>query len=181
MPYRIICRYVCWILVAAVYHLPSSQPMGVYIRMYLSVFLTFFASSILSLLVFHTIFDGLRLIFSRKGGKWPDIWTILQLSSVSTPEDALKICADLHVMVYTNLNWHNCTDHSLKFISIACCVFLSHCGERLLEQRNLKDQVCSSWLGWVEFGTESNLYFPLLYVWDNYGRMYVIYGQVRHL
>ncbi|KAB1220379.1 hypothetical protein CJ030_MR3G009839 [Morella rubra] len=136
--------YVCWILVAAVYHLPSSQPMGVYIRMYLSVFLTFFASSILSLLVFHTIFDGLRLIFSRKGGKWPDIWTILQLSS---------------------------------FISIACCVFLSHCGERLLEQRNLKDQVCSSWLAWVESGTESNLYFPLFYVWDNYGRMYIIYGQ----
>ncbi|XP_075651836.1 uncharacterized protein LOC142622276 [Castanea sativa] len=29
-------------------------------------------------------------------------------------------------------------------VSIACCVFLSHCRERPLEQRNLKDKVCSS-------------------------------------
>ncbi|KAL0017342.1 hypothetical protein SO802_004411 [Lithocarpus litseifolius] len=29
-------------------------------------------------------------------------------------------------------------------VSIACCVFLSHCREKPLGQRNLKDQVCSS-------------------------------------
>ncbi|XP_050267239.1 uncharacterized protein LOC126711738 [Quercus robur] len=42
----------------------------------------------------------------------------------------------------------------LKFsavVSIACCVFLSHCRERPLEPRNLKDKVCSSWLAPVKF------------------------------
>jgi hypothetical protein len=59
-------------------------------RMNLSVFLTTFASSILCLLFFHSIFDGLRYFFSRDARKWPDMWTILQLSVVS-PEDAFGI------------------------------------------------------------------------------------------
>lgn len=65
----------------------------------------------------------------------------------------------------------------LKVVSIACCVFLSHCRETVpLEPRNLKDKVCSSWLGPVE---SASYYYPLIYMWDNYGRAFVIYGKVR--
>ncbi|XP_062159839.1 uncharacterized protein LOC133867158 [Alnus glutinosa] len=103
--------YVSWLLVAAVYHLPSSQSMGVYMRMNLSLFLTTFASSILCLLFFHTIFDGLRYFFSREARKWPDMWTILQLSIVS-PGDAFGIISCIYTNPRTTLlsyNYFTCT------------------------------------------------------------------------
>ncbi|KAF7829742.1 uncharacterized protein G2W53_012075 [Senna tora] len=158
--------YIVWILVAAVYHLPSFQSMGVDMRMNLSLFLTIYISSILFLLVFHIIFLGLWYIglVSRVAGKRPEILTILQ----------------------------NCA-----VISVACCVFYSHCGnrailrERSLNQRNsnwfsfwkkeerntwlakflrmneLKDQVCSSWFAPV--GSASD--YPLLSKWVIYGEL----------
>ncbi|KAF5740703.1 Calcineurin-like metallo-phosphoesterase superfamily protein isoform 1 [Tripterygium wilfordii] len=158
--------YIAWILVAAIYHLPSFQSMGVDMRMNLSLFLTIFISSILFLLVFHVIFLGLWYIglVSRVAGRRPEILTILQ----------------------------NCA-----VLSIACCVFFSHCGNRAmlkarpLERRNsgwlslwkkeerntllakflrmneLKDQVCSSWFAPV--GSASD--YPLLSKWVIYGEL----------
>lgn len=158
--------YIGWILVAAVYHLPSFQSMGVDMRMNLSLFLTIYISSIVFLCVFHIIFLGLWYLglVSRVAGKRPEIWTILQ----------------------------NCA-----VLSVACCVFYSHCGNRAMlrekpldrrnsnwfsfwnkEERNtwlakflrmneLKDQVCSSWFAPV--GSASD--YPLLSKW-------VIYGEI---
>ncbi|KAL0432477.1 UNVERIFIED_CONTAM: hypothetical protein Slati_2582000 [Sesamum latifolium] len=72
--------YVAWILVAALYHLPSFQSMGVDMRMNLSLFLTIFISSVLFLLVFHFVFIGLWYIglVARVAGRRPAILTILQ-------------------------------------------------------------------------------------------------------
>jgi hypothetical protein len=85
MIWRPLCRYIAWILVAAVYHLPSFQSMGVDMRMNLSLFLTIYISSIVFLLVFHIIFYGLWYIgfVSRVAGKRPEILTILQNCAVS--------------------------------------------------------------------------------------------------
>ncbi|KAH9758348.1 metallophos domain-containing protein [Citrus sinensis] len=158
--------YIAWILVAAVYHLPSFQSMGVDLRMNLSLFLTIFLASVLFLLVFHIIFLGLWYVglVSRVAGKRPEILTIIQ----------------------------NCA-----VISVFCCVFYSHCGNRAvlrhrpLERRNsswfslwkkeerntwlakflrmneLKDQVCSSWFAPV--GSASD--YPLLSKWVIYGEL----------
>ncbi|KAL4649731.1 hypothetical protein ACB092_01G035800 [Castanea dentata] len=61
-------------------------------------------------------------------------------------------------------------------VSIACCVFLSHCRERPLEQRNLKDKVCSSWLAPVE---SEGYYYPLFCMRDeNCGTIYVLYAKL---
>ncbi|MBA0661215.1 hypothetical protein Goklo_005534 [Gossypium klotzschianum] len=156
--------YIAWILVAAVYHLPSFQSMGVDMRMNLSLFLSIYLSSILFLLVFHIIFFGLWYLglISRVAGRRPEILTVVQ----------------------------NCA-----VISIACCVFYSHCGNRamlkqkpsvrknsiwfwekgerntwlanFLRMNELKDQVCSSWFAPV--GSASD--YPLLSKW-------VIYGEI---
>ncbi|KAL0369022.1 UNVERIFIED_CONTAM: hypothetical protein Scaly_1121100 [Sesamum calycinum] len=158
--------YVAWILVAALYHLPSFQSMGVDMRMNLSLFLTIFVSSVLFLLVFHFVFIGLWYIglVARVAGRRPAILTILQ----------------------------NCA-----VISIACCVFYSHCGnlaiirEKTLEKRHwswfprwnkdenfswlakfvrvyeFKDQVCKSWFAPV--GSASD--YPFLSKWVIYGEL----------
>ncbi|KAM7514200.1 hypothetical protein LguiA_003783 [Lonicera macranthoides] len=157
--------YIVWILVAALYHLPSFQSMGVDMRMNLSLFLSIYVSSILFLLVFHVIFLGLWYIglVARVAGKRPEILTIFQ----------------------------NCA-----VLSIACCVFYSHCGNRAVmrekpfyrrnswfsfskkEERNtwlanfvrmneLKDQVCSSWFAPV--GSASD--YPFLSKWVIYGEL----------
>ncbi|KAJ4840817.1 hypothetical protein Tsubulata_031615 [Turnera subulata] len=158
--------YIVWILVAALYHLPSFQSMGLDMRMNLSLFLTIYVSSILFLLVFHIVFIGLWYIglVSRVAGRRPAILTILQ----------------------------NCA-----VLSIACCVFYSHCGnlavarERPLDGRTtswfsfwkrgerntwittfirmneLKDKVCSSWFAPV--GSASD--YPLLSKWVIYGEL----------
>ncbi|KAI4369071.1 hypothetical protein MLD38_017560 [Melastoma candidum] len=155
--------YVAWILVAALYHLPSFQSMGVDLRMNLSLFLTIYVTSIVFLLVFHVLFYGLWYVglVSRVAGKKPEILTIFQ----------------------------NCA-----VLSIACCVFYSHCGNRailkhrplerkgsawfalwkkekstlltkFLRMNELKDQVCSSWFAPV--GSASD--YPLLSKWVIYG------------
>ncbi|KAL9689045.1 hypothetical protein QQ045_033474 [Rhodiola kirilowii] len=158
--------YVAWILVAALYHLPSFQSMGVDMRMNLSLFFSIYVSSIFFILTFHVIFYGLWYIglVARVAGKRPEILTILQ----------------------------NCA-----VLSIACCVFYSHCGNRAVlrdrhferknsswfsfwktENRNtwlgkfirmneLKDQVCSSWFAPV--GSASD--YPFLSKWVIYGEL----------
>lgn len=72
--------YISWILVAALYHLPSLQSMGLDMRMNLSLFLTIYFSSISFLLVFHLIFLALSYIglVSREARRRPEILTILQ-------------------------------------------------------------------------------------------------------
>ncbi|CAI9753463.1 unnamed protein product [Fraxinus pennsylvanica] len=158
--------YIAWILVAALYHLPSFQSMGVDMRMNLSLFLTIFVSSILFLLFFHVIFLCLWYVglVARVAGKRPELLAILQ----------------------------NCA-----VISVACCVFYSHCGNRAImkekafDRRNLgwftlwnkgerdswladfvrmselKDQVCSSWFAPV--GSASD--YPFLSKWVIYGEL----------
>ncbi|THU63235.1 hypothetical protein C4D60_Mb01t13590 [Musa balbisiana] len=159
--------YVVWTFVAALYHLPSFQSMGVDLRMNLSLFLTIYVSSVVFLTAFHIIFLGLWYvgIVARVAGKRPEFFTIIQ----------------------------NCA-----VISIACCVFYSHCGNRAiqrdkyLDQRNslysmlfmksedgnswlsnflhmyeLKDQICSSWFAPV--GSASD--YPLLSKWVIYGEL----------
>ncbi|KAM3337925.1 hypothetical protein P3S68_032250 [Capsicum galapagoense] len=159
--------YIAWILVAAIYHLPSFQSMGVDLRMNLSLFLTLYVSSILFLLVFHVIFLGLwylGLVARLAGGKRPNIMKIFQ----------------------------NCA-----VISIACCVFYSHCGnlaivrEKRFDWRNsiwlslwnkgegntwlakfirmteFKDQVCKSWFAPVGSARD----YPFLSKWVIYGEL----------
>ncbi|CAI0558244.1 unnamed protein product [Linum tenue] len=158
--------YTAWILVAALYHLPSFQSMGVDMRMNLSLFMTIYVSSIVFLLVFHIIFLGLWHLglVSRVAAKQPEILTIFQ----------------------------NCA-----VLSVACCVFYSHCGNQALmkdrplqrslsswfpfrkkgeintwlakfiRMNELKDQVCSSWFAPV--GSASD--YPLLSKWVLYGEI----------
>ncbi|AEE84691.2 Calcineurin-like metallo-phosphoesterase superfamily protein [Arabidopsis thaliana] len=159
--------YIAWILVAALYHLPSFQSMGLDLRMNLSLFLTIYISSIVFLLVFHIIFLGLWYIglVSRVAGRRPEILTILQSCAV---------------------------------LSISCCIFYSHCGNRAfqrqtpLEKRHssrfslwkgedgnstwlakfthideLRDQVCSSWFAPVGSARD----YPLLSKWVIYGEL----------
>ncbi|CAA2972038.1 uncharacterized protein LOC111374230 isoform X2 [Olea europaea subsp. europaea] len=158
--------YIAWILVAALYHLPSFQSMGVDMRMNLSLFLTIYVSSILFLLFFHVIFFCLWYVglVARVAGKRPELLAILQ----------------------------NCA-----VISVACCVFYSHCGNRAImkekafDRRNLgwftlwnkgerdswlanfvrvselKDQVCSSWFAPVGSAND----YPFLSKWVIYGEL----------
>ncbi|CAN4115090.1 unnamed protein product [Withania somnifera] len=158
--------YIAWILVAAIYHLPSFQSMGVDLRMNLSLFLTLYVSSILFLLVFHVVFLGLWYLglVARVAGKRPNIMKIFQ----------------------------NCA-----VISIACCVFYSHCGnlaiirEKTFDWRNsiwfslwskgegntwlakfirmteFKDQVCKSWFAPVGSARD----YPFLSKWVIYGEL----------
>lgn len=70
---------------AAVYHLPSFQSMGVDMRMNLSLGFNVYVTSVLFLLFFHIIFIGLWYIglVSRVAGRRPAILTILQNCAVS--------------------------------------------------------------------------------------------------
>ncbi|KAM0899386.1 hypothetical protein ACQ4PT_021269 [Festuca glaucescens] len=161
--------YIAWIFLAALYHLPSFQSMGLDMRMNLSLFLTIYISSLIFLIVFHVIFLGLWYLglVSRMAEKKPEMLTIIQ----------------------------NCA-----VISIACCVFYSHCGNRtlsrdksidrrtaswvafslwrkqnddntlisrLLRMHKFKDQICSSWFAPV--GSASD--YPLLSKWAIYGEL----------
>jgi hypothetical protein len=79
------CRYIAWIFLAALYHLPSFQSMGLDMRMNLSLFLTIYISSLIFLIVFHVIFLGLWYLglVSRMAEKKPEILTIIQNCAVS--------------------------------------------------------------------------------------------------
>jgi len=122
------CRYVAWICFASLYHLPSFQSMGVDMRMNLSLFLTIYFSSVLFIIAFHIIFIGLWYIglVARMAGTRPGIWTILQNCTVSSLEWPL----------YSFPPYWSQQDSSFFFqvISIACCVFYSHCGNRAVHK-----------------------------------------------
>jgi hypothetical protein len=78
------CRYVAWLLIAALYHLPSFHSMGVDIRMNLSLFFTLFLASLLVLTLFHITFWGLWYLglAAPPVGKRPALLTIIQNSVV---------------------------------------------------------------------------------------------------
>ena len=80
------CRYIAWIFLAALYHLPSFQSMGLDLRMNLSLFLTIYISSLIFLMVFHIIFLGLWHLglVSRMAEKKPEMLTIIQNCAVSS-------------------------------------------------------------------------------------------------
>ena len=86
-------RYIAWILVAALYHLPNFQSMGLDLRMNLSLFLTIYISSIVFLVVFHIIFLALWYVglVSRVAGRRPEILTILQNCTVSSHRQSLTL------------------------------------------------------------------------------------------
>lgn len=83
--FSFLFRYIAWILVAALYHLPSFESMGVDMRMNLSLFLTIFLSSVSILLIFHMVFLGFWYIglVARVAGRRPVISTIIQNCTVS--------------------------------------------------------------------------------------------------
>lgn len=153
--------YVAWLLIAACYHLPSFQSMGVDMRMNLSLFLTLFLSSVTALILFHITFLGLWYfgLAARLAGKRPEILIILQNSAV---------------------------------LSIACCVFYSHCGNRAPSRPPLfakqkseilfdffknskrtwwptlqgaKEQICSTWLGPVGSASDYPFFLQMGFVW----------------
>uniref|UniRef100_A0A0E0LGR4 Uncharacterized protein n=1 Tax=Oryza punctata TaxID=4537 RepID=A0A0E0LGR4_ORYPU len=72
--------YIAWIFLAALYHLPSFQSMGLDLRMNLSLFLSIYISSLIFLIVFHVIFLGLWYLglVSRMAEKKPEMLTIIQ-------------------------------------------------------------------------------------------------------
>lgn len=97
---------------AAIYHLPSFQSMGVDMRMNLSLFLTIYLSSILFLLVFHVIFLGLWYIglVARVAGKRPEILTILQNCAVS-PADMSWTKLNMLISVNCMSHFHKIAGH----------------------------------------------------------------------
>ena len=78
-------RYVAWIFLAALWHLPSFQSMGLDLRMNLSLFLTIYISSLVFLIVFNVIFLGLWYLdpVSRMAEKKPEMLTIIKNCAVS--------------------------------------------------------------------------------------------------
>ncbi|VAI21260.1 unnamed protein product [Triticum turgidum subsp. durum] len=154
--------YVAWIFLAALWHLPSFQSMGLDLRMNLSLFLAVYISS---LIIFHVTFLGLWYLdlVSRMAEKKPEMLTII------------KNCA---------------------VVSIACCVFYNHCGNRTLSRdksidhrtafslwikqneyntlisklwrmHKFKDHICSPWFAPVGFASD----YPLLSKWAIYGEL----------
>lgn len=77
-------RYVAWLLIAAVYHLPSIRSMGVDVRMNLSLFFTLFLASILALFIFHVVFLGLWYIglAAQDANRLPELLTVIQNCTV---------------------------------------------------------------------------------------------------
>ncbi|KAG0612584.1 hypothetical protein M758_6G039400 [Ceratodon purpureus] len=159
--------YVAWLLIAAMYHLPSIRSMGVDVRMNLSLFFTLFLASLLALLFFHIIFLALWYfgLAAQDVGKRPEFLTIVQNSTV---------------------------------LSIACCVFYSHCGNQVPQHKptlwspyplsresikwvagaqpsapegwnmqHVKSQVCWKWLAPVGSAKD----YPVFSKWVVYGEL----------
>ncbi|XP_022880739.1 uncharacterized protein LOC111398010 [Olea europaea var. sylvestris] len=156
--------YIAWILIAALYHLPSFQSMGVDMRMNLSLFLTIFVSSILFLLVFHVIFLGLWYVglVARVAGKRPAILTILQNCAVI----GIACCvfyshcgnrAILRAKTFERRNsgWFTFWKKEERNSWLA----------KFVRMNQFKDQVCSSWFAPV--GSASD--YPFLSKWVIYG------------
>jgi hypothetical protein len=100
--------------------------MGVDMRMNLSLFLTIYFSSVLFIIAFHIVFIGLWYIglVARMAGTRPGIWTILQNCTVSFLKCLFLLSPPLLHVTPMRIDLL----HLFQVISIACCVFYSHCG-----------------------------------------------------
>ena len=123
--------------------------------MNLSLFLTIYISSLIFLMVFHIIFLGLWYLglVSRMAEKKPEPLTIIQNCAVSSMVTLVYVSSyslifsqlPLHY-VYFNLHFFNISCILLQVISIACCVFYSHCGNRTVTRDKSIDRRTASWI-----------------------------------
>lgn len=100
-------------------------------RMNLSLFLTIYFSSVLFIIAFHIVFIGLWYIglVARMAGTRPGIWTIVQNCTVSLLEFLF-----LFFFIFSILLLEILILYLFQVISIACCVFYSHCGNRAVHK-----------------------------------------------
>ncbi|XP_008799898.2 uncharacterized protein LOC103714434 isoform X2 [Phoenix dactylifera] len=160
--------YVAWIFVAALYHLPSFQSMGVDMRMNLSLFLTIYVSSVLFLIVFHIIFLGLWYVglVARAAGKRPEILTIIQNCAVTSIACCVfySHCGNRAFQRGKSFERRNSSSDSFPFWDNEDGnTWIS----KFLRMYELKDQICSSWFAPV--GSASD--YPLLSKWVIYGEL----------
>ncbi|CAN8246430.1 unnamed protein product [Cochlearia groenlandica] len=159
--------YIAWILVAALYHLPNFQSMGLDLRMNLSLFLTIYITSIVFLVVFHIIFLGLWYIgfVSRVAGKRPEILTILQNCAVLSMACCIfySYCGNRAILRQKPLLRQSSSWLSFWKREHRHNTWLS----KFIRMNELKDQVCSSWFAPV--GSASD--YPLLSKWFIYGEI----------
>lgn len=150
--------YVGWLLIAAVYHLPSFQSMGVDIRMNLSLFLTLFLSSVLALVLFHIGFLGLWYLgfVTRLAGKRPEILTILQNSAVLS----IACCA-----FYSHCGNQAPEQPGIFQRQRSVIKDLPKWFANLPNMHHAKEQMCTEWLGPV--GTAAD--YPVFSKWALYG------------
>jgi hypothetical protein len=123
--------------------------MGLDLRMNLSLFLTIYISSLLFLMVFHVIFLGLWYLglVSRMAEKKPEMLAILQNCAVSilmTMRHMSTFSYNLYFFSCAYLIWGFYV--ILQVISIACCVFYSHCGNRTVSRDKSIDRRTASWI-----------------------------------
>ncbi|KAF5792369.1 putative calcineurin-like phosphoesterase domain, ApaH type, metallo-dependent phosphatase [Helianthus annuus] len=164
--------YIICLLVAALYHLPNFQPMGVDMRMNLSLFFTTFISSIFILTVFHLIFLGLwyiRLV-SPAAGRRPKILTILQNCTV------ISIACCVFYSMCGNYALNESSTFGRKDS-------LWKTGER--SELLVKDE-CKSWFAqvgpardhsllfkWTVFGESSDELSPIYTLWATFIGLYI--------
>lgn len=152
--------YVGWLLIAAVYHLPSFQSMGVDIRMNLSLFLTLFVASVLVLVLFHVAFLGLWYLgfAARLAGKRPEILTILQNSAVLS----IACCA-----FYSHCGNQAPAQPGIFQRQRSMFEDLPKWFAGLQNMHHAKEQMCTEWLGPV--GTAAD--YPVFSKWALYGEL----------
>nr|GLL48269.1 uncharacterized protein LOC109170131 isoform X1 [Ipomoea trifida] len=156
--------YIVWIFVAALYHLPSFQSMGVDLRMNLSLFLTIYVSSIFFLLVFHVIFLGLGYLglVARIAKRKPELLAILQNCTVLSIACCVFYihCGNLAIIKQKPFEWKDSSWFSLwKERNTWLAKFV-----RMSE---FKEQVCKFWFAPV--GSASD--YPFLSKWVIYGEL----------
>ncbi|KAL5198031.1 hypothetical protein ABZP36_001543 [Zizania latifolia] len=160
--------YIVWIFLAALYHLPSFQSMGLDLRMNLSLFLTIYISSLIFVIVFHVIFLGLWYLglVSRMAKKKPEMLTIIQNCAVIS----IACC-----VLYNHCgNKTLSRDKSIDRRTASWVAFSlwkkqddNTLISKLLRMHKFKDQICSSWFAPV--GSASD--YPLLSKWAIYGEL----------
>ncbi|XP_037435907.1 uncharacterized protein LOC119302947 isoform X3 [Triticum dicoccoides] len=154
--------YVAWIFLAALWHLPSFQSMGLDLRMNLSLFLAVYISS---LIIFHVIFLGLWYLdlVSRMAEKKPEMLTII------------KNCAVVSIACYVfydhcgnrTLSRDKSIDHRTAFSLWIKQNEYNTLISKLWSMHKFKDHICSPWFAPV--GSASD--YPLLSKWAIYGEL----------
>jgi hypothetical protein len=118
--------------------------------MNLPLFLTIYISSLIFLMVFHIIFLGLWYLgfISRMIEKKPEMLTIIQncaVSSMVTLVHMSSISIDIFCCLCVCVTYFLCLV-LFQVISIACCVFYSHCGNRTVSRDKSIDRRTASWI-----------------------------------